>query len=138
MKAMYSQVTYCLVFFFSTQNHSFNFIAYGQLSFFLTQYLPHNICTISATISACLHDIFIWMKDRHLQLNQAKKELLGFPAKLRSPPDQYPFRLTQAPRTPLKNAPIISDRLAPLSFTPLFYSLALAHVKKLFCTSQIP
>ncbi len=36
--------------------------------------------TIAARISACLTDIFCWMKDHHLQLNLAKTELLVVPA----------------------------------------------------------
>src|SRR4029434_3848206 len=43
-------------------------------------YIPENN-TVSARISDCLADIFTWMKNHHLQLNLAKKELMVFPAK---------------------------------------------------------
>ena len=36
--------------------------------------------TISAQISACLSDISVWIRGRHLQPNLSKTELLVFPA----------------------------------------------------------
>ncbi len=40
----------------------------------------HDDPMIAARISTCLSDISCWMKDHHLQLNLAKKELLVVPS----------------------------------------------------------
>ncbi len=45
---------------------------------------------VAARISGCLADISAWMKEHHLQLNQAKTELLVFPA---TPTLQHDFTI---------------------------------------------
>ena len=75
---------------------------------------PPNDHTVSARISSCLADISAWMKERHLQLNLSKTELIVIPAS----PSVQPLINIQLGSTqlmPTKSAPnlgvIIDDQL---------------------------
>ncbi len=57
------------------QKHGFSYQCYADDSQLYLSLHPDDL-TIAARISACLADISCWMKDHHLQLNQAKTELL--------------------------------------------------------------
>ncbi len=59
--------------------------------------------TIAACISACLADIYCWMKDHHLQLNLAKTELLVVSANP-SFHHIFTFQLGSSTITPSKTA----------------------------------
>ncbi len=67
--------------------------------------------TVAARISGCLADISAWMKEHHLQLNQAKTELLVFPV---TPTLQHDFTIqlgssTITPSASVRNLCVIFD-----------------------------
>ncbi len=57
------------------QKHGFSYHFYANDTQLYLSLHPADL-TIDARISACLADIYCWMKDHHLQLNLAKTELL--------------------------------------------------------------
>ncbi len=69
---------------------------------------------IAAHISACLTDIFCWMKDHHLQHNLAKTELIVVSANP-SLHHNFTFQLGSSTKTPSKTARnlggVIDDKL---------------------------
>ncbi len=93
--------------------------------------------TIAARISACLADIYCWMKDHHLQLNLAKTELLVVSANP-SFHHNFTFQLGSSTITPSKTARnlgvVIDDKL---NFTdhitkiPWSCRFALYNIKKI-------
>ncbi|MGL4601992.1 MAG: hypothetical protein ACRCVE_11065, partial [Plesiomonas sp.] len=73
--------------------------------------------TISARISSCLLDISTWMKERHIQLNLAKTEVLEIPA---NPSIEHHFTIqlgssTLTPTKSAKNLGVVFDN--QLKFT---------------------
>ncbi len=71
--------------------------------FYLYLSFHPDVLTIAARISACLADIFCWMKDHHLQLNLAKTELLVVSANP-SFHQNFTFQLGSSTITPSKTA----------------------------------
>ena len=95
------------------RSHGFNYHCYADDTQLYLSFPPED-SSVSHRISACLKDISIWMKDRHLQLNLSKTELLVFPAKT-TIPQQMNIQLDSSSLTPTRSARnlgvIIDDRL---------------------------
>ncbi len=61
------------------QAHGFSYHFYADDTQLYLSFQPDDP-KVASRISGCLADILAWMKEHHLQLNQAKTELLVFPA----------------------------------------------------------
>ena len=84
------------------RSHGFSYHCYADdTQLFLS--FPPNDHTVSAQITACLADISVWMKERHLQLNLSKTELIVIPASLSVQP-QINIQLGSSQLMPTKSA----------------------------------
>ncbi len=84
------------------QKHDFSYHCYVD-DIQLYRSFHHDDLTIAAPISACLTDIYCWMKHHHLQLKLAKTELLVVSANP-SFHHNFTFQLGTSTITPLKTA----------------------------------
>jgi len=85
------------------QKHGFSYHCCADDTQLYLSFHPDDL-TIAARISACLTDISCWMMDHHLQLNQAKTELLLFST---NPPLHHNFTFQLGSST-------IASKTAPL------------------------
>ncbi len=116
------------------QKYGFSFHCYADDTQFYLSFHPDDP-TIAAHFSACLTDIYFWMKDHHLQLNLAKTELLVVPE---NPPVHHNFtiQLGTSIITPSKTARklgvVIDDQLTftdHIAKTALSCRFALFNIK---------
>ncbi len=87
---------------FVIQKHGFSYYCFADYTQLYLSFHPDDP-TIAACISACLTDIYCWMKDHHLQLNLTKTELIVVSTNP-SLHHNFTFQLGSLTKTPSKTA----------------------------------